>query len=93
MSGFVITEHAIVPRQYIAGVTVMRTTPDYNDDKPHDELYSIMGHSIEGQLITLYVDLKHADIPTKMTIVAGQLSGQQIPLKFSGSVSTPSTSK
>jgi len=85
MSEFVITEHAIIPRQYIAGITVARTTPDYRDDKPHDQLYTIFGHSIEGQMIPLYVDLKHTEIPTKMKIVATQMNGKQTPLKFSGS--------
>ena len=95
MSDFIITEHAIIPSKYIAGVTTVRTTPEYYDLEKtvpaSEERYSIVGHSPSGEKIPLYVDLKHEEIPSKMKIVAGQLSKKTTPIPFSPSAKSLTT--
>lgn len=76
MSNFIVTEHCIIPKESIIGVTVVKNTePIAIGYNYYPATYSIVGHTANGEnTIPLYVDISHNQIPEKMKILAGQLS-------------------
>jgi len=63
MTSFIITDHAIVPRQMVLIVSTI---------KADNNLYHIVGYGNEG-MIYLYLDVKHEEIITRIQTILKQM--------------------